>query len=64
MRTDLEVILDSLVRLTEQRQLGSLTKSLLSTVQQFVTPLDVQIFDIHISSSELEEVALPEFFLS
>ena len=62
MRTDLEVILDSLVRLTEQRQLGSLTKSLLSTVQQFVTPLDVQIFDIHISSSELEEVALPEFF--
>ncbi|AQS39398.1 diguanylate cyclase (GGDEF) domain-containing protein [Shewanella psychrophila] len=62
MRTDLKVILDSLVRLTEQRQLDSLTKSLVSTVQQFVTPLDVQIFDIHISSSELEEVALPEYF--
>ncbi|WP_076412897.1 GGDEF domain-containing protein [Shewanella sp. UCD-KL12] len=62
MRTELEVILDSLVQLTEQRQLESLTKSLISTVEQFVDPISVKIFDIQIANRELEEIAIPKEF--
>ncbi|QFU21721.1 GGDEF domain-containing protein [Shewanella eurypsychrophilus] len=64
MRSELEVILDSLVQLTEQRQLESLAQSLISTVEQFIQPIDTKIFDIQISHSALEEIVLPDEFSS
>ncbi|WP_185826921.1 GGDEF domain-containing protein [Shewanella canadensis] len=60
----MEVILDSVVHLTEHRQLDSLTASLISTVRQFIAPIDVQILDTSLSDDGREEVILPEHLLN
>lgn len=60
----MEVILDSVIHLTEHRQLESLTASLISTVIQFIAPIDVQILDTSLSGDDREEVILPENLLN
>lgn len=64
MSFDMEVILDSVVHLTEHRQLDSLTASLISTVKQFIAPIDVQILDTSLSDDGREEVIFPEHLLN
>lgn len=62
MRSDVEVILDSLVELTEQRQLESLSKSLVSTVEQFIDPINVQFFNVRLAHGACDEIVLPDEF--